>query len=470
MRRLHAGVARTSAFFVLGVIGASLPSVEVLAEKPAMAGRAGAMLAAGGSFAPMLERVVPAVVTMRVTGARQLPTALPAKKPDGSVPPLPPAETREFRSGGSGVVIDASKGLVLTNNHVIEHATRIEVVLSDGRRAIGRLVGTDIGADIAVVEINLPNLPSIAIGDSDTVRVGDIVAAVGNPFGLEGTATVGIVSAVMRTEVGHGVFEDFLQIDASVNPGNSGGALADVHGALIGINTAAGGGQGQNVGIGFAVPINMALVIAKELVEAGRMRRGSVGLDVVDLPDELAMQPDGSATRGALVSKVASGSPAAEAGIVPGDIVVAAAGKPVRSAAEFVTRTVTVPIGTEVALVLFSKGQGRLVGLTTTDLAITPPTRRLAAAAGALGGASIADIAVGHHLFGSLRGVSIEAVAAGSASDAAGLHVGDAIVAIDEAPTRTGDELIYRLRAAGAAATVSIIRDGRPFTLPLERP
>ena len=315
------------------------------------------VLEPGGSFAPMLERVIPAVVTIRVTGRKLRPIPIPLRQKDGKGPALPLPETEEFGAGGSGVIVDAEQGYIITNNHVIEHATHIEVGLSSGRRMIAKLIGTDIGSDVAVIKVDEPNLPSIKLGDSDAMRVGDIVAAVGNPFGLEGTATLGIVSAVMRTEIGHGLFEDYLQIDAQINPGNSGGALVNVSGELIGINTV--GAEGRGLGIGFAVPFNMAKVIMDELITAGRMRRGSTGLIVADLPMEFASPREGGVTRGAIVRKVLPKSPAAAAGIEPGDIVVSAGNRPVRNAAEFVTRTVTVPLGTSIPIILFAKGQGR---------------------------------------------------------------------------------------------------------------
>ena len=185
----------------------------------------------------MLARVIPAVVTIRVTSETLAPVEF---KTGASSTPCKVLA----RSGASGVIIDAANGHILTNNHVIEDAVKIEVVLSDGRLLQAKLVGRDIGSDIAVIEVAGRGLQQVAIGDSDKVRVGDVVAAVGNPFGLEGTATLGIVSASMRTEVGHESFEDFLQIDALINPGNSGGALVNVRGELIGINTAGAGGAG----------------------------------------------------------------------------------------------------------------------------------------------------------------------------------------------------------------------------------
>jgi len=421
---------------------------------------AATMLEPGGSFAPMLERVIPAVVTIRVTGRKLRPMLIPLREKDGKAAALPPPETEEFGAGGSGIIVDAEQGYIITNNHVIENATRIEVALSSGRRMLAKLIGTDIGSDVAVIKVDEPNLPSIKLGDSDAVRVGDIVAAVGNPFGLEGTATLGIVSAVMRSEIGHGLFEDYLQIDAQIHPGNSGGALVNVRGELIGINTV--GGERRSLGIGFAVPFNMARVIMDELITAGRMRRGSTGLIVTDLPMELASPRQGGVTRGAIVRKILPKSPAAAAGIEVGDIVVSAGNRPIRSAAEFVTRTATVPLGSSIPIVLFAKGQGRLVSLTSADIVIDPEEITLPPEMGSLAGAVIGEILLGNRLYGDVLGAEILRVAAGSPAYAIGLEPGDVIVGIDNTSVRSPAELVYRVKRASAEFRITIVRSGVP--------
>ena len=421
---------------------------------------AATVLEPGGSFAPMLERVIPAVVTIRVTGRKLRPLLIPLREKDGKAAALPPPETEEFGAGGSGVIVDAEQGYIITNNHVIENATRIEVALSSGRRMLAKLIGTDIGSDVAVIKVDEPNLPSIKLGDSDAVRVGDIVAAVGNPFGLEGTATLGIVSAVMRAEIGHGLFEDYLQIDAQIHPGNSGGALVNVRGELIGINTV--GGERRSLGIGFAVPFNMARVIMDELITAGRMRRGSTGLIVSDLPMELASPPQGGVTRGAIVRKVLPKSPAAAAGIEVGDIVVSAGNRPIRSAADFVTRTATVPLGSSIPIVLFAKGQGRFVSLTSADIVIDPEEITLPPEMGSLAGAVVGEILLGNRLYGDVVGAEVLRVAAGSPAYWVGLEPGDVVVGIDDARVRSPAELAYRVGRAGTEFRVAIVRGGVP--------
>jgi serine protease DegQ len=427
------------------------------ATRPAFAAT---VLEPGGSFAPMLERVIPAVVTIRVIGRKLRPTLIPLRQQDGKAAALPPSEIEEFGAGGSGVIIDPEQGYIITNNHVIENARHIEVALSSGRRMMAKLIGTDIGSDVAVIKVDEPGLPSIKLGDSDAVRVGDIVAAVGNPFGLEGTATLGIVSAVMRSEIGHGLFEDYLQIDAQIHPGNSGGALVNVRGELIGINTV--GGERRSLGIGFAVPFNMARVILDELITAGRMRRGSTGLVVADLPMELASPRQGGVTRGAIVRKVLSKSPAATAGIEVGDIVVSAGNRPIRSAAEFVTRTATVPLGSSIPIVLFAKGQGRLVSLTSADIVIDQEEITLLPEMGSLSGAVVGEILLGNRLYGDVLGAEVLRVAAGSPAYWIGLEPGDVIVGIDDARIRSPEELVHRVRRAGTEFRAAIVRSGVP--------
>jgi serine protease DegQ len=424
------------------------------------------VLEPGGSFAPLLEKVIPAVVTIRVVGQKLQPIAIPPRNKDGKTAALPTPATEEFGAGGSGVIVDATQGYIVTNNHVIENATRIMVELSNGRQAIAKLIGTDVGTDIAVIKIDEPNLPSLALSDSDTVRVGDIVAAVGNPFGLEGTATLGIVSALMRSEIGHSQFEDYLQIDAPINPGNSGGALVNVSAELIGINTVV---SERGFGIGFAVPSNMVKTTMNALISAGRVRRGSTGLIVEDLPMAMASPPTGGVTRGAIVRRVISKSPAAAADIEPGDIVVSAGNEPVRNAAEFVTRTVGVPLGSAIPMILFSRGQGRSVSLMSTDVVIEPEEITLGPDEGSLAGAVLGEILPGNRLYGDLLGTQILRTQIESPAYWVGLEPGDVIVGIDDARARSVKELKYRISRAGREFRVAIVRNGVPALIHAKR-
>lgn len=426
--------------------------------RPASAASSMTMADPVGSFAPMLARVIPSVVTIRVVSE----TPEPYEIRPGDTGPAPAPRKIASRSGGSGVIVDPANGHILTNNHVIDGAVRIEVVLSDGRWMLGRLVGRDIGTDVAVVEVAARDLPGVAIGDSDRVRVGDVVAAIGNPFGLEGTATLGIVSATMRSEVGHEAFEDFLQIDAVINPGNSGGALVNVRGELIGINTATAGRNG-NVGIGFAIPINMARSIKQELIAHGRMRRGSPGLLVEDLSYERAASLMSGTNRGAVVTRVAPGSPAARAGILPGSIVTEAAGKPVRGAAEFNARVAALPEGARLPLIVRADGADRSHMLETAAVSFMADEHAVPAELGDLAGLVVADITLGNPLYGDLRGAQVVRVSEGQPAARLGLRAGDVIVGLDDGNVRSSEHLFrHAARAAGSAYRVRLVRDGRP--------
>tara|TARA_B100000686_G_scaffold355307_1_gene472400 strand:+ start:16688 stop:17983 length:1296 start_codon:yes stop_codon:yes gene_type:complete len=283
------------------------------------------------SLAPMLERVLPSVVNIATTGkveVQQNPFMNdPLFREFFDTPRSQPRE-RQFNSLGSGVIIDSKKGYVITNSHVIENADEINVTLRDGRSFEAKLIGADPEADIAVIELPISDLVGIDIGDSDDLRVGDFVVAIGNPFGLGQTVTSGIVSAKGRSGLGIEGYEDFIQTDASINQGNSGGALVNLRGQLIGINTAILGGRGGgSVGIGFAIPANMALSLTSQIVEYGEVRRGQLGVIVQDLTLELANALGIEFVSGALISQVLPNSAAQEAGLEEGDVVISVNGR-----------------------------------------------------------------------------------------------------------------------------------------------
>lgn len=415
-----------------------------------------------GSFAPILEKVIPAVVTIRVTGETLRAVEFGPRGAGEMQPTAATVAKDPFRAGGSGVIVDAANGYILTNNHVIENAVHIEVGLSDGRRMPARLIGRDIGTDVAVIKVEEASLPAIAIGDSDQVRVGDVIMAVGNPFGLEGTATLGIVSALMRTEVGHEAFEDFMQIDAQINPGNSGGALVNIKGELVGINTAVAGGGERNVGIGFAIPINMAKIVKSELIAHGRMRRGSLGLVVEDLPAEAAYSGSMGPRRGAVITRVVPGTPAAAAGVKPGGIVVRVGAKPVRGAAEYNTRVVILPIDSPVALTIHADGKKNELSLMAAEVATRPAEQVLSKDLGSISGAVIGDILPGNPLYGDVRGAQILAVPAGSPAAGIGLQAGDVVVGIDSMNVRSANELVRVVDRAGMQYRLRLVREGVP--------
>jgi len=237
---------------------------------------------------------------------------------------------------GSGVIISAD-GYILTNNHVVEGADAIEVTLTDSRRASARIIGTDPETDLAVLHIDLDNLPVITLGDSDALQVGDQVLAIGNPFGVGQTVTSGIVSALGRSQLGINTFENFIQTDAAINPGNSGGALVDTNGSLMGINTAIYSRSGGSMGIGFAIPMSIAKLVLEGIVQNGRVTRGWIGVEMNDLSPELARVFGVQATQGVIVTGVLQRGPAALAGMRPGDVIVQAGGRPTHNVSQLLT-------------------------------------------------------------------------------------------------------------------------------------
>ncbi|MGE0347692.1 S1C family serine protease [Hydrogenophaga sp.] len=250
---------------------------------------------------------------------------------------------------GSGVIVSPA-GYVLTNNHVIEEADEIEVILNDGRKAVAKVIGTDPETDLAILKIDLTDLPVITLGNSDALEIGDQVLAIGNPFGVGQTVTSGIVSALGRTQLGINTFENFIQTDAAINPGNSGGALVDVRGQLMGINTAIYSRSGGSMGIGFAIPTSTARSVMDAIVKDGKVTRGWIGVEPQDLSPELAesfgMQPG----TGVIISGVLQNGPAAQAGVRPGDVITAVAGRPVTNVAQLLSAVASLAPGTPATL------------------------------------------------------------------------------------------------------------------------
>src|SRR5712691_6696220 len=239
-----------------------------------------------------------------------------------------PDEAQRASSLGSGVIV-SSGGYVLTNHHVVEAADEIEVALADGKKLLAKVVGNDPDTDLAVLRVNAEGLPAISFGSSEAVQVGDVVLAIGNPFGVGQTVTGGIVSALGRTGLGINTFENFIQTDAAINPGNSGGALVDASGNLIGINTAIFSRSGGSIGIGFAIPVSTAKMVLDQIVKSGSVTRGWIGVEVQEITPPIAESFKLGATRGALIAGVLRGGPADKAGVKPGDILVEVEGKPV---------------------------------------------------------------------------------------------------------------------------------------------
>jgi serine protease Do/serine protease DegQ len=416
------------------------------------------------SLAPMLEKTVPGVVNIAASG-----TVRVQENPLFQDPffrrffDLPPQRReRQRQSLGSGVVIDGQDGLVVTNAHVVDKADRINVKLQDGRVFEAEVVGVDAESDIAVVRIDADGLTEIPIGDSDALRVGDFVVAIGNPFGLNQTVTSGIVSALGRSGLGIEGYEDFIQTDASINPGNSGGALINLKGELVGINTAILAPSGGNVGIGFSIPINMVTQITAQLVEHGSVERGRLGVYIQDLTPELAQAFDIDNNEGAVISQVVPESPAEQAGLREGDVVIAINGAPVRGAAELRNEVGLLRVGKSIELTVVRDGEEINVD------AVIEARETLSIKGGdvhpALAGATFVYSADQIERRGVEFGVYVESVEQGSPAWENELRAEDIITTVNRRPVRTLED--FRQSVSGVPELLfSISRGQRAFFL-----
>jgi Do/DeqQ family serine protease len=312
------------------------------------------------SLAPLLKDVTPAVVNIAVRGVAKSQNPLyddPAFREFFDIP----EQRREFQSAGSGVIVDARNGYVMTNRHVVENADNIAVTLKDNRRFNAQLIGADPGTDIALLKIEGDNLTALPMGNSDELEVGDYIIAIGNPFGLGQTVTSGIVSALGRMGLGIEKYENFIQTDASINPGNSGGPLVNLRGEIVGINSAILSQSGGNIGIGFAVPINMARAVMDQIVAHGEVRRGWLGVRIGDLTPELAESMQVQVTSGAIVGSVEPSSPAARAGLQERDIITEVDGRPIANAGQLRNLIGFASIGATVRLTVIRNGSSGTV-------------------------------------------------------------------------------------------------------------
>ena len=380
------------------------------------------------SLAPMLEKVTPAVVNISTRGhvrVQENPLfADPFFRHFFDIPTQP--RKRQTQSLGSGVVVDAKNGYIITNNHVIDKADEITVTLRNGESLKAKLIGTDPDTDVAVIQVDSKHLTAVPMGNSDKLRVGDFAIAIGNPFGLGQTVTSGIVSALGRSGLGIEGYEDFIQTDASINPGNSGGALVSLKGELIGINTAIFSKSGGNIGIGFAIPINMVNDIMKQLLAHGEVKRGRLGAQAQDLTPQLAKAFNLKNRRGAVITQVVENSAADKAGLKPGDIVTHINGKRVKDADTLRNTIGLLRVGQSVELKVQRDGEKRTLTARVEEPQLSQQTGDKLH--GHLQGASLADIEEGSRLYGKVKGVIVTAVEAGSPAWRAGLRKGDVIV------------------------------------------
>ena len=410
------------------------------------------------SLAPMLENVTPAVVNIATEGRIQL-----RQNPLFSDPffrrffnfPDQPVE-RKTQSLGSGVIVDADRGLVLTNNHVIANAVQITVTLRDGRHLEADLVGTDPDTDVAVIKIPAEKLSALPTSDSDSLRVGDFVIAIGNPFGLGQTVTSGIVSALGRSGLGIEGYEDFIQTDASINPGNSGGALVNLNGELVGINTAIFSQSGGNIGIGFAIPINLALSIMEQLLESGEVQRGFLGVYAQDLDADLAEAFGLPKQSGAVVNKILEGSPAEKAGLMTGDIVVKIDGKQVRNASDVRNHIGLLKVGEEVTFEILRNGKPKTIKAriaAASEAKETPAVKNVR-----LQGLTVGDIKEDHPLYGTVEGVIIVDVQRGSRPWRSGLRAGDIITSVNKNPVANLEQFLKLAESEQGTLLLRIVR------------
>jgi serine protease Do/serine protease DegQ len=418
------------------VAGAQLPAV--VGETPVP------------SLAPMLKRATPAVVNIATRGTVEEQNPLmndPFFRRFFDVPNQP--RQREFQSAGSGVIVDAKNGYIITNAHVVENATDITVQLLDNRSLKAKVVGADPGSDVAVLKVQAGNLVDLPIADSDRAEVGDFVVAIGNPFGLGHTVTSGIVSALGRSGINPEGYEDFIQTDASINPGNSGGALVNLSGQLVGINSAILSRTGGNIGIGFAIPSNMMRTVMNQLIKYGAVKRGVLGVNIQTLVPEIATSMDlPETTQGALVSQVVEGSAAEKAGVKAGDVITAVNGRPVKDASSLRNSIGLPSIGEKVDLSLLREGKPRRV----TAMISERDAAAEAKSAGTHSGLEGADIADGPN------GVVIRSVAEGSPAAQRGLRANDVILAVGR--TRVTSVADFQRLTQGQAAFVLQIRRG----------
>src|ERR1700734_1245978 len=384
------------------------------------------------TLAPMVKRVSPSVVNISTRGTiKEQPGRNPLlddpffrrffDAPQDSKP-----RERQFQSAGSGVIVDAKNGYIITNHHVVENASEITVTLLDNRTFSAKVIGSDEGADIAVLQAKQPNLIAMAFGDSTRLEVGDYVVAIGNPFGLQHTVTAGIVSALGRTGINPDGYEDFIQTDASINPGNSGGALVNLRGELVGINSAILSGSGGNIGIGFAIPVNMAKGVMDQLIKYGQVKRGVLGVNIYDVTPDVAKEFGLAESSGALVAGVAQGSAAERAGIKTGDIITSINGATMKDATELRNTIGMLRIGDKVEIGLLRDGKAHQVTALVSERSETE-TANAADISRGLEGADLGDAPDG-------GGVLVRSVKDGTPAAQAGLRTNDLIIGVGRTP------------------------------------
>ena len=453
-------------------LGLALSPLAMAAETASSAATAQQM----PSLAPMLEKVMPSVVSINVEGSTTVNTPRMPRNfqqffgdnspfcQDGSPFQSSPfcqgggagddgqggGQQQKFMALGSGVIIDAAKGYVVTNNHVVDNANTIKVQMSDGRKFDAKVVGKDPRSDIALIQIQDPkNLTAIKLADSDALRVGDYTVAIGNPFGLGETVTSGIVSALGRSGLNAENYENFIQTDAAINRGNSGGALVNSLGELMGINTAILAPDGGNIGIGFAIPSNMVKNLTAQMVQYGQVKRGELGIMGTELNSELAKAMKVDAQRGAFVSQVMPNSSAAKAGIKAGDVITSLNGKPISSFAALRAEVGSMPIGSKVTLGLLREGKP-----VNVSLELQQSSQNQVDSSTIFSGIEGAEMSNK----GADKGVVVNNVKANSPAARIGLKKGDVIMGANQQPVKNIAELRKILDSKPSVLALNIQR------------
>ena len=463
MAAAFVGWAAVAGLVTYSYAGAA-PSTSVTAATPVASAAVSQANQLSDAFASVAEHVSPAVVTIKVEAKQDVPQIFKnpffrgrEREDDGVV-----------KGSGSGVIF-RSDGAILTNNHVVEHATRITVVLKDGRNFKGKVLGTDPAADLAVVKIDAKELPAATFADSGKARVGDWVLAIGAPFGLDYTLTAGILSGKGRGSIGQNEIEDYLQTDASINPGNSGGPLVDLSGNVLGINTMIIGGSG----IGFAIPSNLARSVGEQLLSSGKVRRAWLGVSFQELTPELAKSLGKNDTHGALVADVMKDSPAAKGGVRAGDIIEKVDQDPVSEGRDLLRAVLMHPVGSEVTLSVRRDGKTQPIKVKTVER----PGDLRADNSHALGGGDENEVAAPSELGLKLQSLTsgiatqlgyhgngkvvVADVRSGSPADAAGLQRGDVVVEADRHPVNGPNDVA--VAASDGRALLRVERGNNTF-------